>query len=296
MTLSIENNILHTTENKYIPIALAGSGRHGNVWFCISNWASSSNVSADLVAVKAPRRSSQDELAREAAVLQEIQDFLTHTNKGAMQKHFPFLIDSSPNYLALTPILGFSLKQLIDTVKSLPHKPAVPKILVLHVARQLLSASAFLHDVKLCHRDLWEGNVMLGLHSESNRMPDVVIIDFGNTVKETEEQRLAWERSCVYAVVERLGVVNRQNPKGADEKHEKSAETDRFWNDFMDFLAAMAPSNRGGEIISFAQFKKKFGSSIETRLNNLDVEEMREAESLLETVAVAVAARREGRP
>ncbi|KAF2126895.1 kinase-like protein [Dothidotthia symphoricarpi CBS 119687] len=277
----IKHSISRTTGEKYTPVALAGSGRHGDVWFCTSN-----TTPAALVALKVPRRSSHDELAREVAMLRAIQHHLTRTTTATMQKHFPHPIDYSARFLAVPPILGPSLTQLVSTAKTCTPRAVVPKSLVLHIARQLVDAVAFLHgEVSVCHRDLWEGNVMLRLPTQENQMPDVVLIDFGSAVEEPEGQRFAWERSCVYRMVERLGALHRRMDGGAASAEKDGVgeleDRDRFWNEFMGFLATMTPEKEGEEIVSFAGFREKFGISLDIRLGNVDVGEMREVGELL---------------
>lgn len=89
----------------------------------------------------------------------------------------------NPRLTLFTPYYPYSLRQLLDNPSFIPdHFPSFND-LAHSIARQLLSAIAYLHEIRISHRDINPSNIVL---SQDGRP---ILIDFGIAVEPEDEQK-----------------------------------------------------------------------------------------------------------
>jgi serine/threonine protein kinase len=173
----------------------------------------------------------------------------------------PNLVDSDPivdggsRWLAVHPILGFDLERLRVVIAhiiqpSSPNSvtyslsfPAIPEVLVLHIAKQLTGAVGWLHDIaSITHNDVFGGNVMLDLSSWDKgsdfTMPTIVLIDFNRARLNPNEQEKGADRSFVYELIHMLDRIGRASSQRPHELEDTSTpkRSPTWWDDFISFL------------------------------------------------------------
>jgi serine/threonine protein kinase len=116
----------------------------------------------------------------------------------------------------MSAIHGFSLDQLLATVQKAEffalrgEEKTVPRVLVLHIAKQMTSAVEWLHNaIQIAHRDTLDANVILSVSSSSSEaafeMPTVVLIDFDNAAFQPTEVQKSDGCAFVYELLYSLG-------------------------------------------------------------------------------------------
>jgi serine/threonine protein kinase len=264
------DSIYENTNNKYISLQEAGKGTVGEVTFCArkpSPIASplTTNLTAQgsgLVAIKiASRELFRDRIATEIIALRRIHSSFAAEDNKTTVKHLPNLVDSDPivdggsRWLAVHPILGFDLERLRVVIAhiiqpSSPNSvtyslsfPAIPEVLVLHIAKQLTGAVGWLHDIaSITHNDVFGGNVMLDLSSWDKgsdfTMPTIVLIDFNRARLNPNEQEKGADRSFVYELIHMLDRIGRASSQRPHELEDTSTpkRSPTWWDDFISFL------------------------------------------------------------
>jgi serine/threonine protein kinase len=283
---NMASNVSAMTDGKYIAIRTAGAGSCGTVVFCVA--APSPTVPPQLVVVKVPREMRRQALATEIKALQRLHSLPTSN----MSQHFPQLVAFDPEtstegacWLALEPIYGFSLAQLLCCVQNglffseTRSVPVIPRVLVLSVARDLVKAVRWMHDVAgLAHRDIYDANVMLCLGQEKGKweMPHVVLIDFDNAVSASEDVK-GFDRAFVYELLYSLGNAERVSRGDGDAE-------DKWWSDLMDCFYANRDQDLKDKVLEFKEFMGRFGEGMETGLGNVSGEDERQVKELVEAV------------
>ncbi|CAN9345409.1 unnamed protein product [Alternaria alternata] len=192
-----------------------------------------------LVAIKiASRELFRDRIAAEIVALRRIHSSFAAADDETIAKHLPDLVDFDPivdggsRWLAVHPIRGFDLERLRivithtiqpSSANSVTYSlsfPAIPEVLVLHIAKQLTEAVGWLHDIaSITHNDVFGGNVMLDLSSWDKgpdfTMPTVVLIDFNRASLNPNEKEKGADRSFVYELIHMLDSTGRASSQRA---------------------------------------------------------------------------------
>jgi len=88
----------------------------------------------------------------------------------------------NPRLTLFTPYYPYTLRQLLDNPSFVPeHFPSFAK-LSNSIARQLLSATDYLHERKISHRDINPSNIVLTQYGRA------ILIDFGIAVEADDEE------------------------------------------------------------------------------------------------------------
>ncbi|KAF7680159.1 hypothetical protein GT037_001810 [Alternaria burnsii] len=290
------------SNNKYIPLQEAGKGTIGQVTFCARRPSlvaspSMTNLTAQgpgLLAMKiASREMLSDMIATEIIVLQRIHSFFAAADDGTIAKHLPDLVDFDPiidggsRWLAVHPIRGFDLERLCVVISHIVQPssanyvtyslsfPAIPEVLVLHIAKQLTGAVEWLHDIaNIAHNDVFGGNVMLDLSSWHNgpgfTMPTIVLIDFNRASLNPNEKQKGADRSFVAHELEDTSTPKRSST---------------WWNGFISFLKINKSQYLQEKSLTFIEFKDQFGAEINRRLEEVTEDEIGQVQGLLDMVA-----------
>ena len=89
----------------------------------------------------------------------------------------------NPRLTLFTPYYPYSLRQLLDNPSFIPdHFPSFSD-LAHSIAHQLLSATAYLHEIRITHRDINPSNIVLSQDGQP------ILIDFGIAVEPEDEQK-----------------------------------------------------------------------------------------------------------
>jgi serine/threonine protein kinase len=184
----------------YLSIKKAGSGKFGEVFFCIPRSALKCYKNSAVEETKGQSTSlsqpiseslrehicvikvldSKNTLPRawqEAALLEFIQ-----ASKSPIRYHIIHLINSNIKVdgwstMTMEAIPGPTLKSLIKAYQqSIEY---MPKELVWHLFLQLSEVLTFLRLEKIIHGDIHEGNIMMENRSTIRGFPHVLLIDFG---------------------------------------------------------------------------------------------------------------------
>ncbi|KAH6881974.1 hypothetical protein BKA58DRAFT_433754 [Alternaria rosae] len=305
------------TNELYTPIREAGKGTCGSITFCVCTPSPASPSTTDsmaqsavLIAVKIPTREMRrDRIADEIIALERVRNLLVADKNETVRKHLPILIDNDPiknggsGWLAMSPICGFDLERLrvvvtemvqpsseIDLPRRFPF-PAIPEVLVLHVAKQLTEAIGWLHDVaNISHNDVFGGNVMLNISVSSKgpsfTLPTVVLIDFDRAILEPDKMAKGADRSYTYELIHMLDdsgrVLSQETNAWEDVIAPKDAIT--WWDAFRNFLVINKSQYRQDGSASFAKFWERFGEEIDRRLGNTTQEDQRRVQELIDMV------------
>lgn len=313
------DSIYENSNNKYIPLQEAGKGTIGQVTFCARRPSlvaspSMTNLTAqgpDLVAMKiASREMLSDMIATEIIVLQRIHSFFAAADDGTIAKHLPDLVNFNPiidggsRWLAVHPIRGFDLERLCVAISHIVQPssanyvtyslsfPAIPEVLVLHIAKQLTGAVEWLHDIaNIAHNDVFGGNVMLDLSSGHNgpgfTMPTIVLIDFNRASLNPNEKQKGADRSFVYELIHMLDSTGRVSSQRAHELEDTSTpkRSSTWWDGFISFLKINKSQYLQENSLTFIEFKDQFGAEINRRLEEVTEDGMGQVQGLLDMVA-----------
>jgi serine/threonine protein kinase len=185
----------------------------------------------------------RDSIAAEIIALRHIHSTLAVDTNRNVAKHLPTLVEADlievggSRWLAVNPIRGFNLERLrvavthivqpssgASATRTLPF-PAIPEVLLLHIAKQLTEVVEWLHDVaNISHNDVFGGNVMLNM-SASNKesgftMPTVVLIDFDRATLHPNDREKGIDRSFVYELIHLLDSTGRASSRETDSLKE----------------------------------------------------------------------------
>ncbi|RYN44516.1 hypothetical protein AA0114_g9932 [Alternaria tenuissima] len=313
------DSIYENTNNKYISLQEAGKGTTGQVTFCArrpSIVASPlmTNLTAQgpgLVAMKiASREMFRDRIATEIIVLQRIHSFFAAADDETIAKHLPDLVDFDPivdggsRWLAVHPIRGFDVERLFvvtthimqpSPASSVTYSlsfPAIPEVLVLHIAKQLTEAVRWLHDIaNITHNDVFGGNVMLDLSNWDKgpdfAMPTIVLIDFNRASLNPNEKEKGADRSFVYELIHTLDSTGRASPQRGHELEDTSTpkHSPTWWDVFISFLKINSSQYLQEKSSTFTRFKDQFDTEINRRLEEVTEDEVRQVQGLLDMVA-----------
>ncbi|KAI4621296.1 uncharacterized protein J4E87_006924 [Alternaria ethzedia] len=264
-----------------------------------------------LVAVKMiSREMCRDRIADEIIALERIRNLFAADKNNTVVKHLPLLInndavkDGGSGWLAVSPVCGFDLERLrvvvtsavqpsseMDTTLRFPF-PAIPEVLVLHVAKQLTEAVGWLHDVpNISHNDVFGGNVMLDV-SASNKeanftFPTIVLIDFDRATLDPDNMAKGADRSYTYELIYMLDNAGRASSQETNVLEDVivAKESMTWWDAFRNFLVINKGQYLQDESASFAKFWGRFGADIDRRLENVTGEEWRRMKELIDMVA-----------
>ncbi|KAI4705999.1 hypothetical protein J4E81_000884 [Alternaria sp. BMP 2799] len=314
-------SIYEETNKLYIPIREAGKGTCGSITFCVRTPSAASSSTTDsvaqsaaLVAVKMiSREMCRDRIADEIVALERVRSSLaaTATDKNNnVAKHFSTLIDYDPikdggsGWLAVSPVCGFDLERLRVVVTAIiqpsseddaPRRfsfPAIPEVLILHVAKQLTEAVGWLHDVaNISHNDVFGGNVMLDVfawnQSPKFTLPTVILIDFDRATLDPDNIAKGADRSYTYELIYMLDNAGRASSQETNVLEDVivSKESMTWWDAFRNFLVINKGQYLQDESASFVKFWGRFGADIERRLKDITGEERERVEELIDVVA-----------
>ncbi|KAI4938774.1 uncharacterized protein J4E92_000055 [Alternaria infectoria] len=311
-------SIYKETNELYTPIREAGKGTCGSITFCVRtpSAASSSTTSfvaqgAALVAVKMiSREMCRDRIADEILALERVRSSLVTDKNNSVAKHFSTLIDYDPikdggsGWLVVSPVCGFDLERLRVVVTAIiqpsseddaPRRfpfPAIPEVLILHVAKQLTEAVGWLHDIaNISHNDVFGGNVMLDVSASSKgpnfTLPTIVLIDFDRATLDPDNMAKGADRSYTYELIYMLDNAGRapSQETNALEDVIVPKESMTWWDAFRNFLVINKGQYLQDESASFARFWGRFGADIDRRLGNVTGEEWGRVEELIDVVA-----------
>ncbi|KAF2686807.1 hypothetical protein K458DRAFT_429747 [Lentithecium fluviatile CBS 122367] len=183
------------TSGKYIPIAIAGTGGSGNVFFALPKPTSNprttnpniANLCTQMITVKVSNeRGKRDELAREIKALTHIKS-RKHGTRASIHLLHPLDYLSAEEvgangsvWFSMTAVPGFRMVRLEDVAEN-DGRP-LPKPLVAEEYLQLSSAVRFLHsfEVRVTKGEMQSINVMVSTTSvQSTGFPTFTLIDFG---------------------------------------------------------------------------------------------------------------------
>ena len=311
-------SIYKETNGLFTPIREAGKGTCGSIAFCARtpSAASSSTTSsvaqgAALVAVKMiSREMCRDRIADEIVALERIRNFLAVDKNATVRKHLPMLIDNDSiknggsGWLVVSPVCGFDLERLRVVVTAITQPssendpsrrfplPAIPEVLILHVAKQLTQAIGWLHDVaNISHNDVFGGNVMLDVSASSKeanfKFPTVVLIDFDRATLDPDNMAKGADRSYTYELIYMLDNAGRASSQETNVLEDVTVprESMTWWDAFRNFLVINKGQYLQDESASFAKFWGRFGADIDRRLENVTGEEWGRVEELVDMVA-----------
>ena len=311
-------SILKETNELYTPIREAGKGTCGSITFCVRTPSAASSSTTGpvaqrpaLVAVKMiSREMCRDRIADEIIALERIRNFLAVDKNATVGKHLPILIDNDSirnggsGWLAVNPVCGFDLERLrvVVTAKIQPSPendpprrfplPAIPEVLILHVAKQLTEAVGWLHDVvNISHNDVFGGNVMLDVSASSKEanftFPTIVLIDFDRATLDPDNMAKGADRSYTYELIYMLDNAGRASSQETNALEDviMPKESMTWWAAFRNFLVINKGQYLQDESASFARFWERFGADIDRGLENITGEEQRRVQELIDMVA-----------
>ncbi|KAI4624412.1 hypothetical protein J4E83_004086 [Alternaria metachromatica] len=311
-------SIYKETNELYTPIREAGKGTCGSITFCVctpsavsSSTTDSVAQSAALVAVKMiSREMCRDRIADEIVALERVRSSLATDEDNSVAKHFSTLIDYDPikdggsGWLVVSPVCGFDLERLRVVVTAIIqpssetdlHRrfplPAIPEVLVLHVAKQLTQAIGWLHNVaNISHNDVFGGNVMLDVSASSKAshftLPTVVLIDFDRATLDPDNMAEGADRSYTYELIYMLDNAGRASSRETNVLEDVIVrkESMTWWDAFRNFLVINKGQYLQDESASFTKFWGRFGADIDRWLENITGEEQRRVEELVDLVA-----------
>jgi serine/threonine protein kinase len=252
----------------------------------------------------------RDRIAVEITALRRIHSTLVVSTNRNVARHLPTFIGADPiedggsRWLSVHPIPGFNLERLrvvvthivssssgASATRTLPF-PAIPEVLLLHIAKQLTKAVEWLHNVaNISHNDVFGGNVMLDM-SASNKesgfiMPTVVLIDFDRATLHPNDREKGIDRSFVYELIHLLDGTGRASSRETDSLKEDTIVLEglmTWWDVFTRFLAINKSQYLQEASSSSAQFRERFGVAIDRRLEDIADEEERQVQELLDMV------------
>jgi len=170
--------------------------------------------------------------------------------------------------------------------------PAIPEVLVLHIAKQLTGAVGWLHDIaNVAHNDVFGGNVMLDLSSWDKgpdfTMPTIVLIDFNRASLNPNEKEKGADRSFVYELIHTLDSTGRASPQRGHELEDTSTpkHSPTWWDVFISFLKINSSQYLQEKSSTFTRFKDQFDTEINRRLEEVTEDEVRQVQGLLDMVA-----------
>ncbi|KAI4682439.1 uncharacterized protein J4E88_005329 [Alternaria novae-zelandiae] len=310
-------SIYKETNELYTPIREAGKGTCGSITFCVctssavtSSTTDSVAQSAALVAVKMiSREMCRDRIADEIVALERVRSSLATDKNNSVAKHFSTLIDYDPiknggsGWLVVSPVCGFDLERLRVVVTAivqpasetdLPRRfsfPAIPEVLILHVAKQLTEAVGWLHDVaNISHNDVFGGNVMLDVSASSrashSTLPTIVLIDFDRATLDPDNMAKGADRSYTYELIYMLDNAGRASSQDTNVLEDVIVprESVTCWDAFRNFLVINKGQYLQDESASFAKFWGRFGADIDRRVENISEEERRRVKELIDVV------------
>ena len=310
-------SIFEETNELYTPIHEAGKGTCGSITFCVRTPSAASSSTTDsvaqsaaLVAVKMiSREMCRDRIADEIVALERVRSSLA-TDKNNFAKHFSTLIDYDPikdggsGWLVVSPVCGFDLERLrvVVTAKIQPSPendpprrfplPAIPEVLILHVAKQLTEAVGWLHDVvNISHNDVFGGNVMLDVSASSKEanftFPTIVLVDFDRATLDPDNMAKGADRSYTYELIYMLDNAGRASSQETNALEDviMPKESMTWWAAFRNFLVINKGQYLQDESASFARFWERFGADIDRGLENITGEEQRRVQELIDMVA-----------
>jgi len=311
-------SIYKETNELYTALREAGKGTCGSITFCVrtpsaasSSTTSSAPQCAALVAVKMiSREMCRDRIADEIVALERVRSSLATDKNNNVAKHFSTLIDYDPiknggsGWLAISPVCGFDPERLRVMVTAIiqpssendpPHRfplPAIPEVLILHVAKQLTQAIGWLHNVaNISHNDVFGGNVMLDV-SAWNKSPDftlptVVLIDFDRATLDPDNMAKGADRSYTYELIYMLDNAGRASSQETNVLEDVLVpkESMTWWDAFRNFLVINKGQYLQDESASFAKFWRRFGVDIDRRLESITGEERGRVKELIDVVA-----------
>jgi serine/threonine protein kinase len=296
------SNVSAMTDGKYIPIRTAGAGSCGTVVFCVAAPSPSHILRASTppeLVVKVPREMRRPNLAAEVQIMQRIHT--TTTTSPSMAQHFPRLLAADPEtnaegacWLALAAIRGFSLSQLLCCIQngqffSECATPAIPRVLILHIAKELVKAVQWMHDsAQIAHHDIYDANVMLHVGTTSRgeegfTMPTVVLIDFDNASFGPCEVVKAYDRAFVYEFLYVSGNAERVLNASASP-HISRPGDERWWEEFLECLYANKDHDLQADVLGSEGLMERFGEGIKKRTERITGEEKKQMERLVECV------------
>ncbi|KAI4638685.1 hypothetical protein J4E93_009713 [Alternaria ventricosa] len=250
--------------------------------------------------------------ADEITALERIRSLFSAEKNNTVAKHLPILINNDPvkdggsGWLAVSPVCGFDLERLRVVVTSAVQPssekdtsrrftfPAIPEVLILHIAKQLTQAIGWLHNVaNISHNDVFGGNVMLDI-SASTQAPDftfifptVVLIDFDRATLNPDNMAKGADRSYTYELVYMLdnaGRASLQETNTMEDAIITTKESMTWWDAFRNFLIVNKGQYLQDEAAGFAKFWGRFGEDVDWRLGNVTGEERRRVKELVEGV------------
>ncbi|KAI4674859.1 uncharacterized protein J4E84_010300 [Alternaria hordeiaustralica] len=311
-------SIYEETNKLYTPIREVGKGTCGSITFCVQTPSAASSSTTDsvaqsaaLVAVKMiSREMCRDRIADEIVALERVRSSLAIDKNNSVAKHFSTLIDYDPikdggsGWLVVSPVCGFDLERLRVVVTAiiqpssetdLPRRfplPAIPEVLILHVAKQLTEAVGWLHDAaNISHNDVFGGNVMLDVSASSKEanftLPTVVLIDFDRATLDPDNMTKGADRSYTYELIYMLDNAGRASSQEANALEDVIVpkESMTWWDAFRNFLVINKGQYLQDESASFAKFWGRFGADIDRRLESITEEEQRRVKELIDMVA-----------
>ena len=311
-------SIYKETNGLFTPIREAGKGTCGSIAFCARtpSAASSSTTSsvaqgAALVAVKMiSREMCRDRIADEIVALERVRSSLATDKNNSVAKHFSTLIDYDSikngvsGWLVVSAVCGFDLERLRVMVTAIiqpssendaPRRfplPAIPEVLLLHVAKQLTEAVGWLHDVaNISHNDVFGGNVMLDVSASKQgpdfTLPTVILIDFDRATLDPDNMTKGADRSYTYELIYMLDNAGRASSQemNALEDVIVPKESITWWDAFRNFLVINKGQYLQDESAGFAKFWGRFGADIDRRLENITGEERGRMKELVDVVA-----------
>lgn len=243
-----------SSQHKYVPLALAGSGSAGQVFYALPKTAcqnrnDKSNIPAlrkQICAVKILSEVDAYFLDRHGAFTCEIKA-LQHIKADPESKtfHLPQLLsyllaaDAGPSrqtYFSMTAIPGFPMSH----VEACSQDCGVPKALVAHAYIQLHAAIHFLHtrSVPIVKGDMQSFNVMVRpTRLAADPFPDFILVDFGcSTVNASAtECNVEWSWFCTmmnqFSTCGMMGCPESEKARGDEEWEFFVAKLGRVWLD-----------------------------------------------------------------
>lgn len=154
-----------------------GEGSFGMIWKAVHN------KSKLQVAIKTEdAKNSHDQLMAEYKIYQWL-----HSSPQISQQPIPqvyyYGVEGNHNILVMD-LLGYSLHHLFYLVKKYKKQTTFSLKTVLMIADQTLQRLEFIHSMRLIHRDIKPGNIMVGKKPHKHRL---FLIDFGLAKKYKSE-------------------------------------------------------------------------------------------------------------
>ncbi|KAF2643704.1 hypothetical protein P280DRAFT_477181 [Massarina eburnea CBS 473.64] len=253
--VEMKNRFIDATQHKYIPIAVAGEGKSGKVWYAIQKNLIEHPVGATqltalraqvcAVKVYAPDNARKNMKSESPFIKYVISRFNLENEieyesssheiaallqlkrcSGSLSHRFPQLIEAltqkeagpgNSSWFSMGAIRGFQLSELTRFAHCLRNTP-LPEALVYHIFVQLMEALEFLHKAGISKSDIQELNVMVDMaNSDVSGLPNIMFIDFAGSKLGITDWKCSTDRAYYYILMHRIATKDHACLPGALE-------------------------------------------------------------------------------